>query len=87
MKIVHRWLAELVDVPDDVERVASEISLRGFEVAGIERGVIDFEITANRPDCLSHIGMAREAAVIWGGGVRPPTGVRQGVIGCGGGVT
>jgi phenylalanyl-tRNA synthetase beta chain len=25
-------------------------------------GVIDFEITANRPDCLSVIGMAREAA-------------------------
>ena len=65
MRIVHRWLAELVDVPDDVERVASEISLRGFEVAGVENGVIDFEITANRPDCLSHAGIAREASVIW----------------------
>ena len=72
MRIVHRWLAELVDVPDDVERVASEISLRGFEVAGIERGVIDFEITANRPDCLNHLGIAREAAVIWSRGVRAP---------------
>ena len=65
MKIVHTWLAELVKVPDDVEVVAREISLRGFEVASVENGVIDFEITANRPDCLSHVGMAREAAVIW----------------------
>ena len=65
MKIVHKWLAELVTVPDDVEAVAREISLRGFEVASVEDGVIDFEITANRPDCLSHEGIAREAAVIW----------------------
>ena len=74
MRIVHAWLAELVDVPGDLERVATEISLRGFEVAEIDaaRGVIDFEITANRPDCLSHIGIAREAAVIWSARVRPP---------------
>ena len=66
MKIVHEWLAELADVPADVETVAREISLRGFEVASVEDGVIDFEITANRPDCLNHVGIAREAAVIWG---------------------
>lgn len=65
MKIVHAWLAELIDVPPDVETVAREIALRGFEVASVENGVIDFEITANRPDCLSHAGIAREAAVIW----------------------
>ena len=72
MKIVHDWLSELVDVPADVEATAREISLRGFEVASVESGVIDFEITANRPDCLSHLGIAREAAVIWGVPVRPP---------------
>ena len=74
MRIVHAWLAELVDVPADLERVATDISLRGFEVADLEprRGVIDFEITANRPDCLSHIGIAREAAVIWSTRVRLP---------------
>ena len=75
MKIVHPWLAELVPIPADVEEVAREISLRGFEVASIERGrlpVIDFEITANRPDCLSHVGIAREAATIWGQPLRLP---------------
>ena len=30
--------------------------------AGEADAVIDFEITANRPDCLSVIGMAREVA-------------------------
>ena len=64
MKIVHDWLRELVAVPEDPDRVAADIALRGFEVASVEHGrpaIIDFEITANRPDCLSHIGIAREA--------------------------
>ena len=33
------------------------------KVLGLDRFVIDFEITPNRPDCLSMIEMAREAAV------------------------
>jgi phenylalanyl-tRNA synthetase beta chain len=65
VKIVHAWLRELVDVPTDVETVASQIALRGFEVAEVTGGVIDFEIAANRPDCLNHVGIAREASVIW----------------------
>jgi phenylalanyl-tRNA synthetase beta chain len=69
VKIVCDWLAELVAVPGDPDSIAREIALRGFEVASVENGrppVIDFEVTANRPDCLSHLGMAREAATIWG---------------------
>jgi phenylalanyl-tRNA synthetase beta chain len=68
VKIVYPWLCELVRLPGDPEAVAHEISLRGFEVAEVEPGrlpVIDFEITANRPDCLNHIGLAREASAIW----------------------
>jgi phenylalanyl-tRNA synthetase beta chain len=75
MRLVYHWLRELVDVPADPATVAREISLRGFEVAGIEDGVqpvIDFEVTANRPDCLSHLGLAREASAIWGVPLRMP---------------
>jgi phenylalanyl-tRNA synthetase beta chain len=42
------------------------MSVRGFAVESIEAGpdgpVIDFEVTANRPDCMSIVGMAREVA-------------------------
>lgn len=31
-------------------------------VLGLDEYVADFEITSNRPDCLSMIGLAREAA-------------------------
>ena len=34
--------------------------------------VIDFEITPNRPDCLSMLGMAREAAATFGTGFQYP---------------
>jgi len=33
------------------------------EVLGLNKEIIEFEITSNRPDCLSIIGLAREAAV------------------------
>ncbi|MEN3340019.1 MAG: phenylalanyl-tRNA synthetase beta chain, partial [Acidobacteriota bacterium] len=75
MRLVFPWLSELVAVPGDVETVAREIGLRGFEVAGVEHGpvpVIDFEVTANRPDCLNHVGLAREASAIWGLPLRDP---------------
>ncbi len=64
MKIVADWLREMVETGAGVEALAETISLRGFELAEVDAagGVIDFEITANRPDCLSHLGLAREAA-------------------------
>ena len=50
--------------------LASRLSACGFEVASVEQAaggdaVIDFEITANRPDCLSVVGLAREAATAY----------------------
>jgi phenylalanyl-tRNA synthetase beta chain len=42
------------------------------EVLGLSNSVIDFEITSNRPDCLSMIGMARETAATLGTKYRMP---------------
>ncbi|MBO4897399.1 MAG: phenylalanine--tRNA ligase subunit beta [Clostridia bacterium] len=36
------------------------------DVIGLNESVIEFEITSNRPDCLSVIGLAREAAATYG---------------------
>jgi phenylalanyl-tRNA synthetase beta chain len=69
VKLVLPWLQELVPVPGAADEVAAKLGLRGFEVASIENHgrhpVIDFEITANRPDCLSVIGLAREASAAY----------------------
>jgi phenylalanyl-tRNA synthetase beta chain len=69
VKLPYLWLCELVKVSGDPESIATTLGLRGFEVASVQHGrqpVIDFEITANRPDCLNVIGLAREAAAAYG---------------------
>lgn len=66
MKVPLDWLREFAHVPDDPQAVAARLAACGFEVAGVERGTIDFEITANRPDCLSVYGLAREASAAFG---------------------
>lgn len=65
MRLVLSWLREFVDIDASAEQIAEKMAIRGFEVAAIESvdggdAVIDFEITANRPDCLSVVGLARE---------------------------
>ena len=42
------------------------------DAMGLKDAIIDFEITPNRPDCLSMIGMAREAAATFGTKLRYP---------------
>jgi phenylalanyl-tRNA synthetase beta chain len=68
VRLPYHWLRELVTVPDGPDALAATLGLRGFEVASVEDGaqpVVDFEITANRPDCLSVIGLAREASAAY----------------------
>jgi phenylalanyl-tRNA synthetase beta chain len=78
MRLVISWLREFVDVKAPADEIAAAIGLRGFEVAAIERlpdgdAVIDFEITANRPDCLSVLGLAREVATAFNLPLRQPS--------------
>jgi phenylalanyl-tRNA synthetase beta chain len=42
------------------------------EAMGLKNSVVDFEITPNRPDCLSMLGMGREAAATFGGTLKYP---------------
>ncbi|MBR4692264.1 MAG: phenylalanine--tRNA ligase subunit beta [Oscillospiraceae bacterium] len=42
------------------------------DVVGLRDSVVDFEITNNRPDCLSVRGLAREAAVTFGTELKLP---------------
>ncbi len=57
-------LNDIIDKPVPGSDFASTMDL--------ECSVVDFEITSNRPDCLSMIGMAREAAATFSGALRYP---------------
>ncbi len=78
MRLLLSWVRDFVDVKAAAEDVAEKLALRGFEVAAIEPlddgdAVIDFEVTANRPDCLSVIGFAREIGTLFDLPVRQPS--------------
>ncbi len=70
MRLLVSWLREFVDVTASPEAIGQGLGLRGFELAGVEPlgngdAVVDLEITANRPDCLSVVGLAREVATMY----------------------
>jgi len=71
MKLLLSWVRDFVDITVPAGAIAEKMALRGFEVASVQHldgsdAVIDFEVTANRPDCLSVIGLAREIATAYG---------------------
>ncbi len=69
MKISMEWLREYVDVPESAHKLKEDLTMAGLLVESIgESGgdeVLEVEVTSNRPDCLSHIGIAREAAALY----------------------
>jgi phenylalanyl-tRNA synthetase beta chain len=69
MKVVYNWLKDFVDVPATVQELAARLALHGTNVASVEPqplgGVIDAEVTSNRPDCLGVYGIAREVSAIY----------------------
>lgn len=79
MRIDIEWLGEMVGRTLDPERLAERLTLGGLEVepvrladgdaddASVTDGrVLDFEITPNRGDCFSVLGIAREVAALAG---------------------
>ena len=69
MKVLLSWIREFVDVPESAEEIGKLMSVRGLALEGLEPHgddvVMDFDVTANRPDCLSMIGIAREIATAY----------------------
>ncbi|HYL47531.1 MAG TPA: phenylalanine--tRNA ligase subunit beta, partial [Candidatus Limnocylindrales bacterium] len=69
MKVLYNLLKEFVDVKAPAADLRARLSLCGIAVDSVEESaagpVLDAEITANRPDCLGHLGIAREAAAIY----------------------
>jgi phenylalanyl-tRNA synthetase beta chain len=66
MKTSYNWIKEIagIDVdPNAFINKVTNIGLKLEEHENIGNDVsLDFEITVNRPDCLSHYGIAREVA-------------------------
>jgi phenylalanyl-tRNA synthetase beta chain len=70
MKISYDWLSEHVPLTLRPKELAERLTMAGLAVDSIEPvgddHVLEFDLTSNRPDCLSHLGIAREAAIVCG---------------------
>jgi phenylalanyl-tRNA synthetase beta chain len=76
MKISYNWLGELVPLTLNAKELAERLTMVGLTVESVERlgddHILDFDLTSNRPDALSHLGVAREAALVCGTAVNSP---------------
>jgi len=76
MKISLNWLNDYIEAGHSADQIADILSDLGFPYEGIEHldddCVIDIEVSSNRGDCLSHIGIARELAAAIGTELKLP---------------
>ena len=76
MIVSWNWLTQYVRLDMPVETLTERLALTGLnhestsEVGGDL--AIDLEVTSNRPDCLGHLGIAREVAVVFGRSMTEP---------------
>jgi phenylalanyl-tRNA synthetase beta chain len=67
MQFSRDWLAQYVEV-GPLEEVRGLLTRSGSSVEHVEAHgedvLLDVDITGNRPDCMNHVGLAREVAVL-----------------------
>lgn len=68
MKITYNWLKDFMEIKIPAKALADKLTMAGLEVKSIEERdgdfVFEIEITSNRPDWLSVVGVAREVAAV-----------------------
>ena len=68
MKVSYNWLKEFVDIPVGARELGCDLTMVGLNVESATAAgndwILDVEVTTNRPDCLSHYGVAREVAFV-----------------------
>ena len=69
MIVSWNWLTEYVDLEMSHDDLVDRLTMSGLNHEGTEEvdgdKAIDLEVTSNRPDCLGHIGVAREIGVLY----------------------
>jgi phenylalanyl-tRNA synthetase beta chain len=78
VRVPLEWLREFVDVDVPVDSLAERLPAIGLGVEALDQvgaeTVLDLEVTSNRPDCLSILGVAREVALLLNRPLRTPAG-------------
>ncbi|MBB76985.1 MAG: phenylalanine--tRNA ligase subunit beta [Planctomycetaceae bacterium] len=69
MLVSWNWLKEYVSLDMPLSELEERLAMSGLNHEGTQQIgedlAIDLEVTSNRPDCLGHMGVAREISVLW----------------------
>ena len=69
MIVSWEWLSQYVDLKMGHDELVDRLTMSGLNHEGTEEQgadkAIDLEVTSNRPDCLGHLGVAREIGVLF----------------------
>ena len=76
MLISYNWLRELTNTKLTPLELRERLTMVGLAIDSVDESdgdsLLDVEVPSNRPDCLSHVGIAREVAVIEKSKVQSP---------------
>lgn len=76
MYISYNWLRELTGTRLTPRELRDQLTMVGLAIDSVaelaDDSILDVEVPSNRPDCLSHIGIAREVSVIESGSLTLP---------------
>jgi phenylalanyl-tRNA synthetase beta chain len=76
MRVSYEWLKEFVDIRETPQQLGTRLTNLGLAVDALEPQTADFvfelDVPTNRPDCLSHLGVAREIAAATGSPLKLP---------------
>jgi len=77
MRISYNWLKEYIDINMPPEKLAEVLTMAGLSADSFSKAgddwIFELEVTSNRPDWLSYIGVARELSAITGRKLKMPS--------------
>ena len=77
MRFSDQWLRDFVETSLNPETVGARLTAVGIPLDSLEAHgedtVYHFDVTTNRPDCMNHLGLARELSVATGETLKEPS--------------
>ena len=59
------WLEEYIEIPFSDDELCEKLTILGLESSLDKKTrTLDIELTPNRPDCMSYLGVARETSIL-----------------------
>jgi len=84
MRVSLNWLRDFVDAKIDLSKIQNLLTMTGLEITSISEvegdHVMEIEVTPNRPDCLSVLGIARELSAAVGMPIKIPLSLKKNMM-------